>query len=302
MQEYPDGDKPMHIEELELFLSLARTRHFQKTSAQSNISPSALSRAIQRLEGHVGEKLFERNNRNVSLTPAGLVFRTYAEQILKTWKEGKQALSLDQGIVSGEITIYCSVTAAYGILPDILDGFRNKFPEVHIKLATGDAESALEQLQKGDTDIAIAAIPENLPEHMLSMEVAKTPLVWIRSKKNDYHTGPDWNDTPLILPKQGIARKRFDRWRKEMGIKPRIYAQVTGNEAIIAMVHLGCGIGLVPEMVLEKSPFMHTIDIMEILPPLEPYFIGICANKKSLGNVVTKAFWDTARNYSRAQS
>lgn len=293
----------MHIEELELFLTLARTRHFQKASVQSNISPSALSRAIQRMENQVGEPLFERSNRSVSLTPSGLVFRSYAEQMLKIWKESRQALSLEKGLISGELAIYCSVTAAYGILPEILDGFRRAYPQVHIKLRTGDAESALEQLQKGDTDIVIAAIPEQMPDHMDAMQVAKTPLVWIRSIKNEACALPDidWQETPLILPKQGIARMRFDRWRKEMRIQPKIYAQVTGNEAIIAMVHLGCGIGLVPEMVLEKSPVIHTITTMDVSPPLKPYVIGICINKKSLGNAVTRAFWETARTYSLHQ-
>ena len=89
------------MDELELFLTLARTRHFQQASVQSNISPSALSRAIQRIENEVGEKLFDRNNRNVSLTPAGLVFRSYAEQMLKIWKEGRQALSQEKGVISG---------------------------------------------------------------------------------------------------------------------------------------------------------------------------------------------------------
>ncbi|MDY0162497.1 HTH-type transcriptional activator IlvY [Desulfobotulus sp.] len=290
----------MQMDELELFLTLARTRHFQQASVQSNISPSALSRAIQRIENEVGEKLFDRNNRNVSLTPAGLVFRSYAEQMLKIWKEGRQALSQEKGVISGELGIYCSVTAAYGVLPEILDGFRKAYPHVHIKLRTGDAESALEQLQKGDTDIAIAAIPEQMPEPMESILVARTPLVWISSCNSEIRSGQDidWKTTPLILPKQGIARMRFDRWRKEMRIQPSIYAQVTGNEAIIAMVHLGCGIGLVPEMVLEKSPVTHTIDILEVVPPLKPYGIGICVNRKSLGNGVTKAFWDTARTYS----
>ncbi|MCW7754290.1 HTH-type transcriptional activator IlvY [Desulfobotulus sp. H1] len=290
----------MHIEELELFLNLARTRHFQKASAQSNISPSALSRTIQRMENLLGEKLFERTNRSVSLTPAGIVFRSYAEQMLKTWKEGRQALSLEKGVISGELAIYCSVTAAYGILPDMLDGFRRQFPQVHIKLRTGDAESALEQLQKGDTDITIAALPEQMPEHIQSMHVASTPLVWIRSMKyeKDRDTVMNWDRTPLILPKQGIARKRFDRWRREMGIRPTIYAQVTGNEAIIAMVHLGCGVGLVPEMVLEKSPVHHTIETLDVSPPLKPYVIGICTHRRNLSNGVTLAFWNTAADYA----
>lgn len=286
----------MNIYEIELFLTLSSTLHFQKASAQCNISPSALSRAIQRIEQETGEILFERNNRNVSLTPAGNVFRPYAEKMLQLWKEGRQALSLEKGIVAGELAIYCSVTAAYGILPDILDGFRKEFPQVHIKLSTGDAESALDQIREGDTDIAIAAIPEALPDHIDYLSVTQTPLVWIRSTTSPViqESTIDWETTPLILPKQGIARRRFDKWIQEMNIQPDIYAQVTGNEAIIAMVHLGCGIGLVPEMVLKKSPVTETISTIDVTPPLKPYTIGICTSKKRMSNPATRAFWDSA--------
>jgi len=290
----------MNIHEIEKFLVLCETLHFQKASAQSNISPSALSRMIQRIEDETGERLFERSNRDVTLTPPGVVFQKYAEQIHDLWKQSKQALSFEKGIVSGDLNIYCSVTAAFGILPEVLDEFRKKFPSVHIKLRTGDAESALGQLQERDTDVAISAIPEVFPDHMDYLYVAQTPLVWIKSEPppsfKAHHI--DWENTPLILPKRGIARQRFDRWIQDMNVKPLIYAEITGNEAIIAMVHLGCGIGLVPEMVLDKSQENSSISVLEVSPPLKPYTIGICVKKRNLKNPVTRAFWDVAKQFS----
>ncbi|MBU4317342.1 MAG: HTH-type transcriptional activator IlvY [Proteobacteria bacterium] len=290
----------MNIHEIETFLTLCRTLHFQKASTQCNLSPSALSRAIQRLEDETGEQLFERSNRAVRLTASGRVFQEYAQQIIDLWKQGKQALSYEKGLVSGDLNIYCSVTAAFGILPDILDHFKKEFPAVQIKIRTGDAESALGQLQEKDTDIAIAAIPEVFPDHMDYLYVTQTPLVWIKSDKIPAMAGDpiDWENTPLILPKRGIARRCFERWAQTMAIKPRIYAEISGNEAIIAMVHLGCGIGLVPEMVLDKSPVTSSISVINVQPPLKPYTIGICVKKKQLEKPVTRAFWSVAKRFS----
>lgn len=291
----------MNIREIEAFLVLCETLHFHKTGAQCNISPSALSRMIQRIEDETGERLFERSNRDVTLTPPGAVFQKYAKQIHDLWKQSKQALSFEKGIVSGELNIYCSVTAAFGILPEVLDEFRKNYPSVHIKLRTGDAESALDQLQERDTDIAIAAIPEDFPDHMDFLHVAKTPLVWITSVKNPPIVAHDinWQSIPLILPKRGIARRRFDRWIQDLNVQPSIYAETIGNEATIAMVHLGCGIGLVPEMVLDKSPVTGHLFVLKVSPPLKPYTIGICAKKRNLENPVIKAFWDVAGKFVR---
>ncbi len=81
-------------------------------------------------------------------------------------------------------------------------------------------------------------------------------------------------------------------------IHPSIYAQVTGNEAIIAMAHLGCGIGLVPEMVLKKSPVLSDISVLDEQLPLKPYTVGICVDSKKLNNPIIKAFWKLAKDYS----
>lgn len=289
----------MNITEIEIFLTLCQTLHFQKASTLCNISPSALSRTIQRLEDETGEQLFQRSNREVSLTSSGRIFHNYAKQMYDLWKQSQQALSSEKGILSGDINIYCSVTAAYGILPGILDEFRKQYSSVQIKLRTGDAESALGQLRESETDIAIAAIPDVFPEYLDYLKVAQTPLVWIRSTISPPVTEGEFErgKIPLILPKRGIARRRFERWIKDRNVKPNIYAEITGNEAIIAMVHLGCGVGLVPEMVLDKSPVSGSVSVIPADPPLKPYTIGICVKKNKLANPVTKAFWDVAKQF-----
>jgi LysR family positive regulator for ilvC len=139
-------------------------------------------------------------------------------------------------------------------------------------------------------------MPEKLPAQIEYLYITETPLVWIKSKnyRLRQRESIDFHANPLILPRQGIARSRFDKWCKTKGIEPSIYAQVTGNEAIIAMVHLGCGIGLVPEMVLKTSPVMNTILVIENGPSLKPYKIGICVNRKMLTNPLTEAFWKAA--------
>jgi len=66
---------------------------------------------------------------------------------------------------------------------------------------------------------------------------------------------------------------------------------VAGNEAIIVMVSLGCGVGLVPRMVLEKNPFFDQVKILKKAPELPPFIIGLCTRKKNLANPRVKALW-----------
>lgn len=70
----------------------------------------------------------------------------------------------------------------------------------------------------------------------------------------------------MILSEKGIGRQRVDHWFSTKGIKPKIYAQVAGNEAIVSMVSLGFGVGVVPQIVLDNSPLSDKVKILNITP------------------------------------
>ncbi|HAK45151.1 MAG TPA: HTH-type transcriptional activator IlvY [Spirochaeta sp.] len=285
---------------LRLFLTLTETLHFGRTSQLCNISRSALSRQIQRLEDEVGQKLFERDNRMVSLTPAGVRFTEYAVQAVDLWKELNEELLEDKTILKGELSLYCSVTACYSILPEILTKFRKKYPEIHIKLKTGDASMAVSNVQEGRADIGIAAKPDRLVSSISFREIAVTPLVFIVPSVDwQYSDYPSeklpWDSVPMILPERELARRRVDGWFRKKGISPNVYAQVSGNEAILAMVNLGCGVGVIPELVFEKRPFEVDVMPIKVEPPLQPYSVGICVQQRRLNSPLIKAFWQIVR-------
>ncbi len=282
---------------LKLFLHLTETLHFGKTSQAGNISPSALSRQIQRMEEEVGQRLFERDNRIVQLTRAGLLFRDYAKTVLEKWQSLRDDLMVEEGSLKGEISLYCSVTASLSILPDLLNAFRTAYPAVHIRLQTGDAGMAIQKVVEGETDIAVSALPERIPKELMFKVLTETALVFVAPKNPWEFSGSlkkeiPWKKIPIIISEHGLARKRIDAWFKKKGIQPNIYAQVAGNEAILSMVSLGCGIGVVPRLVFENSPLQKNISILDIKPELTPYAVGICIRKRKINSRLVRAFWE----------
>ena len=287
----------MDIIQLKHFLSITETLHFGKSSIRCNLSPSAFTRSIKRLESDLGYDLLDRSNRSVTLTPAGKLFKTYAREILEKLKEFKNNAFTDEQNLKGEVSIYCTVTACYSILPPVIEDFRSLHPNIHINLITGNESSTLQKVIDEEVDLAIISMPEKLPQNIDFHPVTVTPLVFVAP---DFDTGflskedlnVDLVKTPFILPKKGVARKRADHWFHKKNISPEIYAQVSGNEAILAMVSLGCGIGLVPELVIDKSPFKDKIRVIKMEPPFEPYLVGVCLNRKNRNNPFVKVFSD----------
>ncbi len=83
----------MTFDELRLFRNLATTLHFARAAAASNLSPSALSRTIQRMEEELGCLLVQRDKRFVALTPAGESFAAYAQETLDRHDAMRRELS-----------------------------------------------------------------------------------------------------------------------------------------------------------------------------------------------------------------
>ncbi|MCF7929288.1 MAG: HTH-type transcriptional activator IlvY [Spirochaetales bacterium] len=301
---------------LDLFLTLAGTLHFGRAGRIANISPSALSRAVQRMEEEVGEKLFERDNRSVRLTRAGEHFQQYALEARARWREFREGLAEEAETLTGSLGVYSSVTAAYSVLPEIVRRFREAYPDVHLNLQTGEAAGAVDSVRNGEADIAVSARPDHLPKDLEFLDLTGTPLRFIlpriacgvrdrvisgggevlsdREVSGD-RLGPEqFNGVPFVLPRRGLARRRIDAWFREHSVDAGIYAEVAGNEAILSMVSLGCGVGVVPELVIEKSPLMDEVELLEVRPGLEPYRLGLVCRSSRSGAAVVAAFWRIA--------
>ena len=95
----------------------------------------------------------------------------------------------------------------------------------------------------------------------------------------------------MILPERGLARQRVDQWFSRRGVQPNIYAQVAGNEAIVSMVSLGFGVGVVPQIVLDNSPLADRVETVDIKPGLAPYEVGLVTPEKKLASPLISAFW-----------
>ncbi len=266
-----------------------------------HLSPSALSRQIQKLEDDVGHPLFIRDNRSVELTTAAKQLIPIALNICAEWSGYKASSNTVNNTLKGQLNLFCSVTASYSHLPQLLNDFKVNYPHIDIKLSTGDPAQAINKIETSEVDIAISALPETLSNKLAFEIISEIPLSIIApigsnhfiSEINKENT--NWKSLPFILPESGTARNRANQWFKEQKIKPTIYAQVSGHEAIVSMVALGCGIGIAPDVVINNSPVKDKVQRLNI-SPIAPFKLGLCCKKSKLNDSVIQALWQVAEN------
>lgn len=288
----------MNIKDLKAFLHLSQSLHFNKTAQAVFTSPSTLSRMIQRLEQEFGQELFERDNRSVRLTPAGTRFVTFAKNVLAEWRELKKDFESNNTMLSGEITIYCTVTAAHLYLPELLEKFRQRHPLVDISLETGDVALAYQKVADKSVDFAFAVAPEKLAGKYAFLHLHHIPFKLIAPKHMASFqewlppNNINWQMLPFVMPESGPAKERMKSWFSKMQIKPPIHAHVSGHEAIVSMTALGCGISAVPQPVLEHSPVRDKVQVLPVAFAPKPFDLGMLCLTRRLTAGPMAEFWN----------
>jgi LysR family positive regulator for ilvC len=294
----------MDHKHLNYFLALAKTLHFARASEQCHISAPTLSRNIKQLEDEVGVMLFARDNRTVKLTQEGVAFIDYATATLTNWQRFKAGINEPQQHIYGKVSIYCSVTASYSFLHQILEHLRAQHQYIEIKLNTGDPAVAINRVLDGHESMAIAAKPDKLPAQIAFISIGYSPLVLIAPKiicsiteKISHSVGVlDWSELEFIVPEQGFARKRLEQWWRKNNINSKIYAQVAGHEAMVSMVSLGLGVAMVPKIVLDNSPLQEKVQVLsDYTHPPEGFEVGLAVLRKELNDSAINALWDIAQ-------
>lgn len=282
------------LDEIRLFQHLAGTRHFGRTSVACHVSQPTLSRTISRLETELGFRLFERDRRNVSLTTEGIRFRAFADQVLSAWDD--YSAGSDEGEVTGSLSLFCTVTAAQTILPELLVRFRDAYPEVHLALETGYAADALRRLEDGTVDVTVAPLPTRVPRHLLTHVIATTSLVLVTQADGPHHLAPspsaEWSRVPFVLPTGSVVRSLVDRWFRRHRVRPSIAAEEPGHEALLSLVTLGFGVGIVPELVAAASPLAARLSVLPISVAMPTFDIAVCTTADRLAQRTVGAFWN----------
>jgi LysR family transcriptional regulator, positive regulator for ilvC len=290
---------PPH-QDFSLFLHLADSLHFARSAKALHVSPSALTRTIQRLEHEIGQPLFQRSRRRVALTRAGEIFRDHARAQLAAHARLQEALATETQTPTGELRIACTVTACHSVLPKLLARCRERYPGIHLQLSTSDAARCMQALENDEVDLAVVPEPDRPAAELRFVRLAYTELAFIAPTSDTELArrarlgGSHWNGLPVILPRRGLDRQRVDAWLEQQGVRPEVYAEVDGNEAILALVALGCGVGVVPELVRKDSPLRGRIAEVDVKRPPRGYHVSLCAKSRTLSRRTAAVLWDLA--------
>ncbi|QGJ69131.1 Hydrogen peroxide-inducible genes activator [Planctomycetales bacterium 10988] len=147
----------MELEQLRYFLLVAEEENFTRAAEKVHVTQPAISRSIARLEEELGQPVFERQSRKVTLTDAGKLLQSRARQIITLLEDTKEEIC-DDG-QTGRIRIAAIPTIAPYFLPQLLRNFREQFSLASVIVLEDTTEQLLKATSDGAVDLAILALP-----------------------------------------------------------------------------------------------------------------------------------------------
>ena len=150
---------------LKAFLVLSEHKNFTRAAERCHVSQSAFSGMIQRLEEEVGTRLFDRNTRNVVLTPEGELLAEAAQHLVNDIEWTFSDLHDYVAKKKGRVGIASLPSVSGDWLPPVIAEYRRLYPGIAIEIHDVLSDDCLEQLRRGQVDIALAAPNALLEEY-----------------------------------------------------------------------------------------------------------------------------------------
>lgn len=208
----------MEIRVLRYFLAVAQEGSVTRAARALHLTQPTLSRQIRELEEELGQTLFSRGGRELSLTREGLLLRQRAEEIVGLAEiTEKEFRSLGEKTVSGDLSIGCGESKALSFVTDALKVLQDEHPLIIPHFFSGNGEIVMDRLDKGLLDFAVLMGAENT-ERYYSLPLPNHDTWGLLMDKDDPMaqkkaiTAEDLLGIPLILSSQSLSRDELSGW------------------------------------------------------------------------------------------
>lgn len=243
----------MDTRHMRYFMALAETLHFGRAAERMNMSQPPFSRQIAMIEHSLGVKLFERNSRNVALTPAGKHFMKDCRNVLGQFEDACRDVRLVASGMKGELRFGFMMHAAHSVVPQLVQLYSEARPDVRLVLDERTPTEIDEMLVAGTLDAAVTFGSEytlNLQTVLLARERLR-----IIMRKDHVLAAARQIDPTALCNERIIAapaatapalRSAINSYFSAKGFVPHVVLEPRLQHTIIQLVAKGLGVALIP--------------------------------------------------------
>lgn len=238
--------------QIKYFLSLAEYKNFTNTAKALYVSQPAISKQISALEKELGYSLFFRSNRNVSLTPAGIILLETFTKTNEMYKNAMRRIKEVYNEKNRQLRLGCVDGMELGnLLNKIFGSFHEHFPNVEYYLEKHSPINLIKALNNDDLDaiITIESFLEGYTNLSSSVFLNAKHLLYVSINdpiltKENFNLSDFNDDTFISIDPNAVppSNYSFFEWCKENGLNPKKVKYVPNVESQMLSVEVGFGI------------------------------------------------------------
>ena len=251
----------INLKQLEAFVTTAEYASFTRAAEALYLTQSTVSAHINSMEQILGIRLIQRGSRRrVQLTTEGRQAHEIAKEILHRCHSLQ---NLGSSIEQCQLVVGASSVPSQYLLPELMSGFLEKYPDSRYVLQRGDSEKIHQLMRKGDVRLGFVGAAQDRENHFYHA-VTGDRLVLITANTEQYRkfkragtTGRELLHRPMILREESSGtRKAMEAYLSRCGIPVRsldLVAQIDNTEAIKSSVSRGIGVSVVSELTIREE-------------------------------------------------
>lgn len=291
--------------DLEAFLAVMETQSFHLAGDRLNLSQSAVSRRIQKLEEALGSVLFERSTRHVQPTLAAKRFLGSAETMLENARETLRAMRDDSVAHVSQrhmvVTVALIPTVMPAVLGPALRRLQDDGHQLRLRVMDRAANEVVEAVSSGEADFGIGSIgaldPETEFETLLEDRLS---VFLLHSHALAEKTSIEWQeleDCDLILPARGTGnRLLIDETLARVGLSAYWVFEVERTTTALELVRQGNGIAVLPQSTADLSP-ANELQCVSLVKPIISRPIGLLSRSGAADRPLVSAFKEAIRGH-----
>ena len=256
-----------------VFQAIVHEHTFYRAAQTLNVTPSAISHSVNQLEKELGFPLFIRNRTGVELTPDGQSVLPLLQAVINAEDRLQQAASNINGLNAGNVRLGAFSSVCLTWLPPIIRQFKRDFPQIGVDLEQASFSEITAAVKVGRLDIGLSALP--VAEKLTVIPLIKDEIYCITPQEFKPANGKTITTVDLRGQSFILQRGDYDKDTKaaldHYEIRSNALRFSIDDQSILAMVEAGMGMGILPELALERLSGQ-----VNVYPFDEQFFRTIC--------------------------